>query len=418
MQEGTNLEFKADFSRSFLKTVSAFANYDGGQIIFGIDDNGKALGVSNPKELCLQIENSINDALEPIPTYSISPEEKNGKTLIRVKVLQGVDTPYYALGKAYKRHHTSTVKVDASELKRLVLKGINTSFEECPAKDQALSFVLLNRALEKKLDINAVDEKVYRTLGLYTTAHGFNNAAAILADKNDFPGVDIVKFGKSINEFMERRTKENVSALELYDESIAIFNRYYKFESIDGFKREEDSLVPVTAYREAVANALVHRDWAVNGHIRISLYNDRVEISSPGGLPHGVSEEDYLAGRLSVLRNPIIADVFAKLGHIEKFGTGIPRIKASYEGSGLAPRFFISSTSITVVLPSTSSLDGVNEAERRVLKLLGEYGALKRSEIEEYLDVSKSKVNRILKRLEENELIKAEGAGRATKYKL
>ncbi len=331
---------------------------------------------------------------------------------------EGADTPYYALGKAYKRSHTATVKVDAVELNRLVLKGLNTSFEEAPAANQSLSLTILNAALIDKLDLEEVDVKVYKTLGLYTSTSGFNNAAAVLADENSFPGVDIVRFGANANEFMERQTVEHASALELYGKAIAMFNRYYRMETIDGFERKESYLVPETAYREAIANALVHRAWDVKAAIKVSFYEDRVEVNSPGGLPVDISEEDYLAGRLSVLRNPLIADVFAKLGYIEKFGTGIPRIRAAYQGSGLSPRFSVSASSISVVLPSRSSVNGLNEEERHIVDLLGKYGPMKRSEIEGHLGAGKSKVARILKLLEEKRLVEVEGTGRATRYRL
>lgn len=418
MQEGANFEFKSEFSKSFLKTVSAFANYGGGEILFGVDDSGRIVGIADPIETSLRIENSINDALEPLPTYTIHQEKRQGKNLVRVQVLSGSDTPYYAQGKAYKRSHTATVKVDASELRRLMLKGLNISFEECAAATQSLEFSTLDDALMDKLGLEDVDEKVYRTLGLYTSDQGFNNAAAVLANENGFPGIDIVKFGKTIDEFMDRRIEEHISALKLYDVAIKLFERYYKFELIVGFERKESFLIPDEAFREAVANALVHRDWSVNGDIRISFYGDRVEISSPGGLPYGISEEDYLAGRLSVLRNPIIAEVFAKLGYIEKFGTGIPRIKAAYEGSGLTPRFDISETSITVSLPSVALLGDVSEDERRILELLAKHESLSRSEIEEAVNLGKSKVTRILKELEGKKLIEIAGVGRATRYKL
>ncbi len=418
MQENANLEFKSEFTKSFLKTVSAFANYGDGEILFGVDDAGRPVGIEDPKELCLRIENSINDALEPLPTYSLDQEDRGGKQIVRLKVLQGADTPYYASGKAYKRSHTATMRVDASELKRLVMKGLNVSFEERPALDQALSFEVLDEALKEKLGIDDVDDKVYRTLELYTSDHGFNNAAAVFADENEFPGIDIVKFGKSISEFMDRSRVDHMSALKLYDEALVMFDRYYVYEAIDGFTREKKSMIPEVAYREAIANALVHRVWDVSAMIRVSFFDDRIEVTSPGGLPNDVTEEDYLAGRLSVLRNPIIAGVFARLGYIERFGTGIPRIKAAYGGSGLQPQFTVSDSSITVILPTLAIAEALDDAERRVLDLLEKHGPLKRSEIEKSLDAGKSKVNRILKQLSDKKLIEIEGTGRSTRYKL
>lgn len=418
MKESATVEFKTKFSKTFLKTVSAFANYDGGEILFGIDDDGNIVGIDDPEELCSRVENSINDALEPLPTYSLEQETRKGKEIVRLEVLHGQDTPYCASGKAYKRSHTSTVIVDATELKRLVMRGLNLSFEECPATNQALTFDALNEALKRELGIDDVDDKVYRTLELYTPDHGFNNAAAVFADKNEFPGIDIVKFGKTISEFMDRSRVDHVSVLRLYDEALAMFDRHYGYETITGFTREKKYLVPEVAYREAIANALVHRVWDVAAMVQVSFFDDRIEVVSPGALPDGVSEEDYLAGRLSVLRNPIIAGVFARLGYIERFGTGILRIKAAYEGSGLQPQFRVSGSTITIILPTLATIEALDGAERKVLALLEKHGSLKRSEIEENLGASKSKVTRILKQLNDKKLIKIEGTGRGTKYKL
>lgn len=418
MQEGPSVEFKSSFSKTFLKTVSAYANYGDGEILFGVDDDGSIVGVDNPTDLCLRIENSINDAIKPLPSYSLTNKKMHGKEIVCLRVAQGADTPYYASNKAYKRSHTSTIEIDTLELNRLILKGLNTSFEESPAKDQKLTFETLAKALMQKLEISDVDDKVYKTLGLYTSANGFNNAAAVLADVNVFPGIDIVRFGKSTNEFLARRTTDHVSALTLYDEAIDMFNTYYKFESVSAFSREEGYSVPAMAYREAVANALIHRQWDVHGAVRVSFYDDKIEICSPGGLPADVSEEDYLAGRLSVLRNPIITDVFAKLGYAERFGTGIPRIRASYEGMGLSPRFHVTSSSITVILPSMTAMQNVSDAERLVLEFLAKHGSSTRLEIEKSLKTNKSKVNRILSELKSKKLIEIEGSGRSTHYKL
>ena len=112
-----------------------------------------------------------------------------------------------------------------------------------------------------------------------------------------------------------------------YDEIISVFKRYYQYEEINGFERKDRELIPEEAFREAVANSLVHRTWDVQSHIKISMYDDRIEITSPGGLPRELNEKEYLNGNISYLRNPIIGQLFFRLKYIEMFGTGILRIK-------------------------------------------------------------------------------------------
>ncbi len=158
----------------------------------------------------------------------------------------------------------------------------------------------------------------------------YNNAAMLLADNNNFPGIDIIKFGSTIDEIEYRKTIFNISVLKQLQEAEDVFSQYYKIEKIEGMERKTRFLIPLEAFRETVANALVHRTWDVNSHIRIAMYDDRIEVYSPGGLPAGITKEDYIRGYVSILRNPIIGNVFFRLDIIEQFGTGILRIKKAY----------------------------------------------------------------------------------------
>ena len=151
MKETKNLEFKESITNTFLKTVSAFANYDGGTIIFGIDDNGKTIGLSDPNKLCIKIENKINETIKPQPEYLISVN--NNDNTISLNVKPGMNKPYLYNSKAYKRNDTSTIEVDNIELKRLVLEGRNMSFEELTSDQQDLSFAVLGQSLREQRGI-------------------------------------------------------------------------------------------------------------------------------------------------------------------------------------------------------------------------------------------------------------------------
>jgi ATP-dependent DNA helicase RecG len=326
MKESKILEFKEIVDNTFLKTVSAFANFNTGQIIFGVNDHGEAVGIENPDAVCLNIENKINDSIKPKPDFSFSINRNTN--LITLTVNEGIFKPYLYRGKAYRRSGTSTVEVDQIELKRLILLGENLYFEKLPIDDKELSFQYLFSELREKLAIGDCTKDVLKTLGLLNTDDKYNNAAALLSDKNTFPGIDIIKFGSTINDIMYRDTINNVSVLEQFNRAEEIYRNYYMVEKIQGMRREEIYLVPLEAFRETVANALVHRTWDIGANIRIAMYDDQIEVYSPGGLPAGLSEEEYLNGFVSNLRNPIIANVFFRLGIIEKFGTGINRALA------------------------------------------------------------------------------------------
>lgn len=357
-KESYNIELKEEVSKTFLKTVSAYANYNDGEIIFGIDDNGDLVGVKeNPKEEALRIENMINDSLTPVPCFEIIINEVEGKTIISLEVKKGKDTPYYYKGKAYKRGDTATVEVDRFELRRLALEGINMHYEDKKASLQGLKFNILEAMLIKNAGIERINLDILKTLNLYSKDGYYNTAGELLADENsiNFSGVDIVKFGKNINKILYRKTIRNVSLLTQFNNSVEIFEQYYTFEEIEGYNRIKKELIPRQAFRESLANAIVHRVWDTNSYIQIAMYEDKIEINSPGGLPAGISKDEYLYGNISVLRSPIIAGVFNRLNIIEKFGTGIARINKEYSHSVSKPDFEVSENRIRIILPITKT---------------------------------------------------------------
>ena len=259
-----------------------------------------------------------------------------------------MNKPYLYKGKAYKRNDTSTVEVDKIELNRLTLSGLNQYYEGLKAKNQNLEFNILKKELEEKLFLNNFSKDILKTLNLYDEKNGYNNAAELLADKNTFSGIDIAKFGKNIDEILDRNLLVNISIILQYKKALEVFNRYYKYEQIIGSERIEKELIPERAFREVIANALIHRTWDVNSNIRISMYEDKIEVSSPGGLPSGISEKEYLNGQISQLRNPILANIFFRLKYIEMFGTGIRRINESYKDFAVKPNFEIFEKSIKI----------------------------------------------------------------------
>lgn len=418
MKENRNREFKETINSTYLKTVSAFANYSGGEIFFGVTDEGEAVGVNGPEHLCLDIENTINDTIKPRPDFLFSIEQKTQVIILTIK--EGMFKPYLYKGKAYKRSGTSTVEVDQVELRRLALLGENLYFEELPARSQNLSFEFLLNELDEKLliskEANSID--ILRTLGLMNQDSQYNNAAMLLADNNSFPGIDIVKFGSNIDEIEYRRTISNTSILKQLQEVEEVFAQYYKLEIVEGMKRNTRFLIPLEAFRETVANALVHRTWDVNSHIRIAMYNDRVEVYSPGGLPAGVTKKDYVKGYVSILRNPIIGNVFFRLDIIEQFGTGILRIKKAYYNLEHQPIIDVTENSVVTILPTENKQDSFTVDEQMVYDAFSNGFVLSSSEISKLTGFGKDKVLSLLNTLIENRYVEKLGSGRGTKYRL
>jgi len=420
-KEGYNLELKAEVSRTFLKTVCAYANYNDGEIIFGIDDRGHVVGIKNAQEESLRIENMINDSLIPVPDYKIKVEDTGPAEIIHLNVYKGKDTPYYCNGKVYRRADTSTVEVDRFELRRLAVEGLNIDYESRKASSQDLSFHTLESWLKEEVSIEKISLDILKSLNLYNKDGYYNIAGELLADKNnlEFSGIDLVKFGSSINQILYRETISKKSLLTQFSRAIEVFEQYYLFEEIQGFDRIEKELIPKEAFRESLANAIVHRVWDINSYIQIAMYEDRIEINSPGGLPSGITEDEYLLCNISVLRNPIIAGVFNRLHIIEKFGTGITRIKKQYANSLSKPGFFVSENRIRIILPVTD-LDKLvlSKDEQLIYGLLKKESELTRSEIDLKTGFDKSKTIRILNRLVDRNILIKEGKGVAVTYRL
>ncbi len=395
MKESRELELKATITNTFLKTVSAFSNYNTGKIIFGVDDNGKIVGLENIEELCLDLENKINDNISPKPDFKFIKDKK--KNIITLIVEEGMNKPYLYKGKAYKRNDTSTVEVDKIELNRLTLSGLNQYYEGLKAKNQNLEFNILKKELEEKLFLNNFSKDILKTLNLYDEKNGYNNAAELLADKNTFSGIDIAKFGKNIDEILDRNLLVNISIILQYKKALEVFNRYYKYEQIIGSERIEKELIPERAFREVIANALIHRTWDVNSNIRISMYEDKIEVSSPGGLPSGISEKEYLNGQISQLRNPILANIFFRLKYIEMFGTGIRRINESYKDFAVKPNFEIFENSIKITLPIIKTKLLLTTDERIIMDILEKGNILSSGEISETTKLKNTHVTRLCK---------------------
>lgn len=230
-----------------------------------------------------------------------------------------------------------------------MLQGKNVDYEELPAEDQTLTFSFLEKKAKEEIGIESLNRDVLKTLDLYSDAQGYNRAAELLADKKDYPGIDIARFGADIN--------------------------------------------------------------------TILMFDDSIEVTSPGGLPAGLSEEEYLKGNVSVLRNPILGNIFFRLHLVEILGTGVRRIRESYRDSANKPEFKVFENSIKVTLPVMNVLK-LSEDEELVYKALSKTIPRSSGEITEAVPFGKSKTTTILKKLVKNNYVTVVGRGRGTKYKL
>ncbi|HAS74756.1 MAG TPA: hypothetical protein DCS67_11490, partial [Clostridiales bacterium UBA8960] len=328
--EKKNVEYKLEYSKTILKTVSAYANFHDGIIVLGIRDDGTIIGVNKIEETKLNIENAINDAIIPKPYYEFEVHPVEELDLLVVKVYKGDHTPYTYQNRAYMRRDTATVQVDATMNQNLILEGRNLSFEDLISAEQNLTFDYFNSLMKKQLKITTLSDDLLKTLGLIEGSK-YNNAAVLLSDENPLKSsvVQLVAFSdQSVNRIKDKITLDSCSLLQQFDECISFYKKHINVgEIIESAYRKTVEDVPLIAYREAVANMLVHRDYSVAVDARIEMFSDRIEIISPGGLPIGLLSEEFIEGRISKARNRKIADVFLRLKIIEKLATGIRRIK-------------------------------------------------------------------------------------------
>lgn len=454
LKESKNLEFKEKKTDTFLKTVCAFANFGTGTIKFGISKEGAIVGIDNMTQSRLDIENKINDNINPIPDYSF--EEDNENNVLSLIVKEGKDKPYFYKSKSYMRRDTSTVEMDKYALKRFIMDTDNISFDSLQSKNQDLEFTILEKALKEKMGIEIFSLDTLRTLELFSKDYGYNKGAELLADINKYEGIDIVRFGENISIFLDRVRLNRISIIEQYNKAVEKFVQYYTYEEVEGFYRVKKEKIPEDAFREAIANALINRDWDSAANIQVSFFDDRIEITSPGGLPKEVTKEDYLHKELSIPKNPIIANVFYRMGLIERYGTGVQRIQALYRGSESQPIFEVSDNLIKIVLPLlkgttqiltdkmgdmtgimtdmpdkmtdiSNKMTDINrsntrmtdiERKAKVIELFKTQDFVNNAIVRESIDFGEATIKRLLNEMVEEGTLRAEGENKGRKYYL
>lgn len=411
-------EIKEKYSNTIMKTISAFSNDEGGRVILGVNDNGEVIGVDNPIQFKLSMENRINDSLSPRPKYDLEILKKENKNILIINVYKGDDAPYFYKSLSYTRRDTSTIPLDNYELTKLVLDRRNITYDQLQSNNNDLTFNYMEKVFQEKLGVEKLEKDNLISLGLLKDSE-YNIAAELLSDNglSNNSYVDIVKFKLSNDIFEDRIYINNKSILEQYYIAMDVFNTYYKpQEVVKRIVRDVIEPVPLVAFREALNNAIIHRDYMLGGGIQIAMYDNRITITSPGKLPKEITKDAYLSGRISKPVNQIVSIIFFRLGIIEQFGTGVKRIFDSYENSIVKPRFVFDDNHITVILPVVNydysllnDLDGI-------VAFLSANPNSSRSEIEEILHIEKSSLVRRLNELVKKGTVLKHGSGPSTNY--
>ena len=240
------------------------------------------------------------------------------------------------------------------------------TFDEAPSNGIDFSFEVLSERIMSHLGLTSFDDNTLRTLGLKLPDGSYNHAAEILADHNDLAGVDMVRFGATISEFLDRKTVTGVSVLQQYDAALEWYERYCTYEVVEGALRKKVERIPREAFREAVANALVHRVWDIPANVTIGIYDDKVVVTSPGGLPEGLawmitSEEAYRFRGILLL--PTSSSDLTISSNLERaLRASTMRMKRRWSSQ----RMRCARSSMVVALPCVTAVFG-RDSSRRVL---------------------------------------------------
>ena len=428
--ESEVVELKAEVVGDICKEVIAFANTKGGTLYIGVSNDGNVLGVKNADQVILQLNNMIRDSIKPDVTMFVGYETQHvsDKDIIAVTIQKGTDRPYYLGSKGLKpsgvyiRNGTSSDPATDTAIRRMIKETDGDSFESMRSLEQNLSFEAAKKQFEKQ-NI-PFDSAKMQTLGMISADGIYSNVALLLSDQCPSTIKAATFSGEDKGSFQDRREfggslfqqmEELYSYLDMRNQTKATFDGLYRIDTRD---------YPEDALREALLNSLVHRDYSFRASTLVSVYADRIEFVSVGGLPSGIALDDIMLG-LSVCRNPKLAAIFYRLQLMEAYGTGMPKIMRAYTESELKPKIEVSSNAFKITLPNrnaganhTETLVGtVKGDEKRILDFIGSHGHIVRSDVDQLLEVSQATANRILKRMVAEGLIYQDGNGRKTKYR-
>ena len=441
--ESKTLEFKAALSsksESYLKTVVAFANTDGGRLIFGIDDKSRqVVGVEKDDVFKIMdaIANAVSDSCAPKIVPDISFETIEDKTVVLVDIAAGFNRPYMlksgGLDKGvYVRVGATSRPADTEQIREMMLDGSNQSWDEQVCR----SYALTDRAVKKLCsDINRYRTEKDGQNAPKTTKETLigwgvlkqdktevlpTNAFALLTD-NPFGQAKIqcaVFKGESKSVFLDRKEYEGSLCRLLEDAYQYVLRNIRMGAVIEGLIRQDKFELPPAAIREMICNAICHRSYMDEGMIQVSVFDDRLEVSSPGALCRGLTLKDALKGR-SKPRNKVIAEVFSRMGIIEKWGTGLQRIVDLAKQEGLKEPVFENNDSFFRVILYRGKEEAVQTTdqtiqttdqtvqttEQKIMNAIAEKPTITRKELAEKTGLSESGIKWQLDKLKKEQKI-------------
>ena len=466
--ESRNVEYKSELpkkSERYMKSVIAFANTSGGKLIIGIEDgSNKVVGVDKDSVFQIMdgIANAVSDCCEPQIIPDITFQNIDGKCVVVVSIYPGVNRPYYlkSAGKdqgVYVRVAGTSRLADSRKIRELEIEGANLSWDELvcvgyPVTEQAVSklcqdiYGYMLRSVvseEEKKEIPRVTKEQLINWKLLKKSEerllATNGFVLLTSDSFPFARIQCALFkGNDRDEFIDKKEYTGPLYEQIEGAYQFVLRHINRGAEIDGLVRKEQYELPTGAIREMIINAQCHRNFMDDSCIQVAVYDDRLEVTSPGMLYGGLTLEEAMSGR-SKIRNRVIAEVFSRMELIEEWGTGIRRIIRRAEEYGLPePEFLEIGDTFRVNLYRLQSekadkkpikkadkkpikkadkKSAAQERQKRILRYVELYGEINNKKARDLLGLADSTTKRLLKQMTEEGLLKEQGERRARVYK-
>ena len=441
-RESETVELKEVVVDDIKKEIIAFANCDGGKLYIGVRDDGTVIGLDNADSVSLQISYMVRDAIKPDITMFLHYETivENGKNVVVVDIQRGTDRPYYLAKKGmrpegvYVRQGYSSVPATDTAIRRMIKETDGDRFEAMRCLNQDLTFEATKKEFElRKTDFGA---QQMRTLKLIDQDGLYSNLALLLSDQcvhtikvAVFQGTDqtIFKDRREFTGSLMQQMNEVYDFIDFRNQTRATIEKLYRVDVRD---------YPEVAVREALLNLLVHRDYSFSASAFISIYENRIEFVSIGGLMPGIDLEDVMVG-ISVCRNQDLANVFYRLHLIEAYGTGMGKIMKAYESMQVKPVIETTKNAFKIILPNINAKyetenatvktksgtpvtvhteKKLSDEEEKILEYARKHGAITRNDVIGLLEVSASTAARVIRKMVKTNLLEQKGKARNTHY--
>lgn len=427
--ETENIEFKTQLTDEIYKEVIAFANTNGGIIYIGIDDNGNAVNINSVDDTYTRITNGIRDAIHPDVTMFIKYALQDNR-VVKITVGEGSYKPYYLKSKGLKpsgvyiRQGASCAQASPEQIRQMIKHSDGDVFEAMRSMEQELTFTHAQKAFQK-YNVEFGEEK-YRALGVTDSSNSlYTNLALIISDQCSHT-TKVAVFGNDTNTQFRDSREFSGSVFEQLEDTFSYLMLCNKTAAtFKGLDRIERADYPEEALREALLNAIVHRDYSFSGSIIINVNDKEIEFISLGGLLPGLSPDDIRSG-ISQPRNKNLAEIFHRLHLIESYGTGIRKIYSLYANFVLQPRIEVTPNTFKIILPnmnqcvpaqiSNNILPTITPQMQAILDFIDENGQITDDEVQELLNIKNTRCYTLMKKMADEGLVLIVGRGINKKY--